>query len=142
MMTVICFLDDIMTVFHEVSRVLKPGGMLIVGFIEKDGKIQREFLHESTKGRFLRYAKFMAVSEVAGIFSDAEFAGVSVIKRTRGFCVMKGQKKVGEDDLLSQHSRIESVARADISTHITGIKPFHPLRGRAVREGIGHYIAL
>jgi ubiquinone/menaquinone biosynthesis C-methylase UbiE len=93
MMTVICFLDDIMTVFHEVNRVLTPGGMLIVGFIEKDGEIQREFLYESTKGRFLRYAKFRAVSEVAVLFYDAEFAGVSIIERTRGFCVMKGAKK-------------------------------------------------
>jgi ubiquinone/menaquinone biosynthesis C-methylase UbiE len=93
MMTVICFLDDSKTVFIEVNRVLKPKGMLIVGFIEKDGEIQREFLHESTKGRFLRYAKFMSASEVAGIFSDADFAGVSVIERSRGFCILKGIKK-------------------------------------------------
>ena len=34
MMTVICFPEDVIAVFHEVNRVLRPGGMLVVGFIE------------------------------------------------------------------------------------------------------------
>jgi ubiquinone/menaquinone biosynthesis C-methylase UbiE len=92
MMTVICFLDDVKTVFCEVNRVLRPGGILVVGFIEEGGKIYRFYHHESTKGRFLRFAKFRAVGEVDRFFRDAGFAQVSVIKRARGFCVMNGQK--------------------------------------------------
>ena len=51
MMTVICFLDDVIAVFHEVNRVLRPGGMLVVGFIEEGGEIQRMYQHVSIKGR-------------------------------------------------------------------------------------------
>jgi SAM-dependent methyltransferase len=92
MMTVICFLEDVIAVFHEVNRVLIPGGILVVGFIVEGGEIQRIYQHESIKGRFLRFAKFRTVAEVDGFFRDAGFAQVSVIERTRGFCVMNGQR--------------------------------------------------
>jgi len=80
MMTVICFLDDATAVFHEVYRVLGPGGILVVGFIEKDGEIYRIYQHESTKGRFLRFAKFWTIEEVNGFFKDAGFAQVLLSK--------------------------------------------------------------
>jgi SAM-dependent methyltransferase len=92
MMTVICYLDDVIAVFHEVNRVLIPGGTLVVGFIEKGGKIQRIYQHEPVKGRFLPYAKFRTVSEVDGFFRDAGFAHVSVLEKAHGFCVMSGKR--------------------------------------------------
>jgi ubiquinone/menaquinone biosynthesis C-methylase UbiE len=92
MMTVICFLDDVTAVFREVNRVLKPGGILTTGFIEKEGEIYRRYQAETTKGRFLRFAHFRTAEEVDGFFRDAGFAQVSVMKRTRGFCVMNGRK--------------------------------------------------
>jgi len=92
MMTVICFLDNPFAVFHEVNRVLRPGGFLIVGFIEAGGKIHQEYIHESTKGRFLRFAKFRTIGDVERFFKDGGFAQVSVIERTHGFCVMNGMK--------------------------------------------------
>ena len=92
MMTVICFLDDVREVFKEVHRVLRPDGILVVGFIEAGGEIHRFYQHESTKGRFLRFAKFRTVEDVDRFFLDSGFVQVSVIERTRGFCVITGRK--------------------------------------------------
>ena len=36
MVTTICFLDDIEAAFKEAFRLLKPGGLFIIGFIDKD----------------------------------------------------------------------------------------------------------
>jgi ubiquinone/menaquinone biosynthesis C-methylase UbiE len=92
MMTVICFLKNPPGVVQETFRVLVKGGDLILGFIEKNGEIATHFRHEKIKGRFLRFARFLTVGEVARFVEDAGFSEVTVIRRTRGFCVMRGRK--------------------------------------------------
>lgn len=92
MMTVICFLDDVAVVFSEVIRVLRPGGVLVVGFIEHGGEIEEQYRNEKTKGRFLRYARYWSADEVTRFFEAAGFTNVAVSRRSRGFCVMDGRK--------------------------------------------------
>lgn len=92
MMTVICFVDDMDVLFREASRVLVPGGILITGFIERGGEIEKMYRNEKTKGRFLRYARFWTADEVTRILEEEGFARVKVAHRSRGFCVIKGQK--------------------------------------------------
>lgn len=97
MMTVICFLDDPSYVMQETFRVLAKGGYLVLGFMEKNGEIALHYRQEKTRGRFLRFARFLAVDDVARLMEDAGFSGVSVIRRIRGFCVMKGRKTPGNN---------------------------------------------
>ena len=92
MMTVLCFLDNPFFVVQEIFRVLVPGGDLVLGFIEKDGEIAMQYEQEKTRRRFLRFARFRTVEEVTRFVEGAFFSDVSVIRRTRGFCVMKGKK--------------------------------------------------
>ena len=97
MMTVICFLDNPLAVLQETGRVLVNGGDLILGFIEKDGEIARKYRQEKIKGRFLRFARFLTIKEGARFAEEAGFSEVSLIRRTRGFCVMKGHKQPKTD---------------------------------------------
>ncbi|MDD1681803.1 MAG: methyltransferase domain-containing protein [Methanoregula sp.] len=95
MMTVICFLDDPQGVLQETFRVLVRGGYLVLGFMEKNGEIALQYRQEKTKGRFLRFARFLTADEVARLMEDAGFSEISGIRRARGFCVMKGRKTTG-----------------------------------------------
>ena len=92
MMTVVCFLDDVTAVFLEANRVLIPGGILVVGFIEAGGEISLQYQNKSTKGRFLRCAQFRTAEEVGKFFKTAGFVKVSAIKKTEGFCITRGQR--------------------------------------------------
>ena len=92
MMTVICFLDDTGAVFREALRVLKPEGILVVGFIEAGGEIALQYRNEKVKGRFLRFARFRTVDEVIHFFWDVGLTGVTVNRRARGFCVVSGRR--------------------------------------------------
>lgn len=93
MMTVICFLDDPLPVFLEAHRLLKQGGALVLGFIEKDGAIARRYQNEKVKGRFLRYATYYSVDDIAAFYRNAGFFEVSIAQRREGFTVLVGKKR-------------------------------------------------
>ncbi|MCX6699792.1 MAG: class I SAM-dependent methyltransferase [Methanomicrobiales archaeon] len=93
MMTVICFLDDMAKVFREGFRVLVPSGIIMLGFIVRDGEIFRHYSAEPEKGRFLRHARFHSSEEVIQKIHEAGFSGVEVTTREHGFCILTGKKE-------------------------------------------------
>jgi len=91
MVTVICFLDDPVTVFLEVSRILAPQGTFVIGFIEREGGIARKYLHEEGKHRFLSRARFYSSDEVQDLLERTGFCVARVDSRA-GFCVVAAEK--------------------------------------------------
>ena len=47
LVTVICFVDDVPALLRELNRVLKSGGHLVIGFINRDSRLGQ--LYESRK---------------------------------------------------------------------------------------------
>ena len=43
MVTIICFLADLPTALREACRILKPGGRLIIGFIDRESRLGRKY---------------------------------------------------------------------------------------------------
>jgi len=93
MMTVICFMDTIDQPFQEACRVLRPGGTLVIGFIEKDGEIARQELEQTSPGRFLRFAKFRYAEEVRDSLSRAGFTSCTVRNNLHGLTLITAQKE-------------------------------------------------
>jgi ubiquinone/menaquinone biosynthesis C-methylase UbiE len=75
--TTLCFLDNVESAFNEVSRVLKSGGSLIIGFIDAEspmGKLYEKHRNEST---FYKDATFYSVKEVISYMKKAQFKDFS-----------------------------------------------------------------
>ena len=78
MVTTICFVDDIVASFREARRVLKPGGCIIVGFVDKETELGRQYLAKREKSKFYKAATFFSTREVLDHLTEAGFGEVEI----------------------------------------------------------------
>jgi ubiquinone/menaquinone biosynthesis C-methylase UbiE len=69
----ISYLDDINKAFREAHRVLKGDGVLVVGFIDKDSILGRQYEERKAESTFYRHAKFYSVEKVISELNRAGF---------------------------------------------------------------------
>ena len=108
MVTTICFVDDILKSFREARRVLKNKGFIIIGFVDKNSELGKEYEAKNGKSRFYREATFFSVREVIGFLEEADFEilkinqtlipgqSLEIIQEGFGrgaFVVIKGEKR-------------------------------------------------
>lgn len=91
MVTVICFFDNTARAFAEAYRVLVPGGVLVAGFLEREGKIIQAYLHGETDHRFLSQGRFYISEEVQTLLRDAGFS-IRSAETENDFCVIVAEK--------------------------------------------------
>jgi len=66
MVTVLCFLPDPWEALTEATRVLRPGGQLIIGIIDRDSPLGRSYEAHKQESRFYRQARFYSINQVLG----------------------------------------------------------------------------
>ncbi len=73
LVTVVCFVRDVAQLLREVKRVVKIGGKIIIGFIDKDSSLGQ--LYESRKDteKFYKEAHFYSVAEIATLLCQVGF---------------------------------------------------------------------
>ncbi|KPV41877.1 methyltransferase type 11 [Thiohalorhabdus denitrificans] len=72
--TTICFVDSAAAMVAEAYRVLRPGGRLVIGFIDRESDLGQEYLAHQEESVFYREAVFHSADEVARLLADAGFA--------------------------------------------------------------------
>jgi SAM-dependent methyltransferase len=92
MMTSLCFIQDPAQACQETFRILKKGGKVMVGLLERGGEIVTTYTLAPDKGRFLRHARFRTADEITALLGYAGFYGIEVLHRSRGFSVMVAEK--------------------------------------------------
>jgi SAM-dependent methyltransferase len=73
MVTTVCFLDDIDLAFQEAYRVLRPRGSFIIGFVDKNSPIGREYEQRKNESPFYKAATFYSVDELLVYLKRAGF---------------------------------------------------------------------
>lgn len=88
MVTVDCFLNDIMQSFHEVHRVIRKTGDFVIAFIDRDSPVGESYSARKSESRFYQNAEFHSVKEIGCLLSDAGFN-----------CLQKWQTVFGLEDV-------------------------------------------
>lgn len=69
----ISYFDELAAPFKEAHRVLKRGGCLLVGFVEKDSRIGKYYQQRKPESVFYNKATFYSVSKVEKELKSAGF---------------------------------------------------------------------
>jgi len=84
MVTTICFVDDIKKAFAEVKRILKPGGIFIIGLVDKNSPLGKTYEKLKDSNKFYRYATFYSVEEVRILLEKTGFVNVQIVQTVFG----------------------------------------------------------
>ncbi len=109
MVTVLCFVDDMTKTLQEAYRVIKPGGLILIGFIDKESKLGEAYDKKRKASLFYKEASFSSAEEVQEFliktgFTDLKFKQTLIPEEVQNiiqdgfgkgaFVVVKGGKPV------------------------------------------------
>ncbi|MCD6468956.1 MAG: class I SAM-dependent methyltransferase [Thermoplasmata archaeon] len=81
MVTTICFVDDLFESLREAYRVLKTKGFIVVGFVDRESRLGKQYMSKKEKSRFYSSAIFYSTDDVIVFLKKSGFK-VDVIKQT------------------------------------------------------------
>ena len=84
MVTTICFVDDIEKSFREARRVLSNHGSFIIGFVDRDSTLGRNYEQRKEQNLFYRDATFYGCAEVISLLQRSGFEPPQVIQTVFG----------------------------------------------------------
>jgi len=73
MVTAICFITDVTAAMREAYRVLKPGGVLVIGFVDRTSPVGKKYEVYKAENTFYREATFYSTDEVVSLMTGAGF---------------------------------------------------------------------
>ena len=78
--TTLCFLDSLNQAFSEAFRIVKPGGMVVIGFIEKESALGKKYQQRKAESPFYREARFHTAAEIIDTLEDTGFRDFSFVQ--------------------------------------------------------------
>jgi len=73
MVTTICFLENPLQALNEAKRVLKPEGLIIIGMIDRNSPLGRDYERKKTTSKFYKFANFHSADEVLSWLRSLNF---------------------------------------------------------------------
>ena len=80
MVTTVCFLDDVMKSFLEVNRILKNNGQFLVGFVDRNSSVGKEYEKFKDENVFYTYATFFSTEDILNFYEEAGFSKFKIVQ--------------------------------------------------------------
>jgi len=81
--TTICFVDDARVMLQEAARVLRPGGVLVIGLIDRESPLGQDYVAHQAENVFYRDARFFSAAEVETLLGQAGFGDLTWVQTLR-----------------------------------------------------------
>lgn len=76
--TTICFVDDLTASLREAHRVLRPGGSILLGYIDKESRVGKHYQAVKDENPFYRDATFYSTETVLDVLETVGFSDIEV----------------------------------------------------------------
>jgi len=73
MVTTVCFVDDLGKSLSEANRVLSNNGIIIIGFVDRNSLLGKEYIKQQKENIFYKEATFFSVGEMVEHMDHAGF---------------------------------------------------------------------
>lgn len=84
LVTTICFVEDISQSLNEVMRILKPGGRVIIGYVDKDSRVGKVYQANKQFSTFYKEARFYNSREIRQHLEHAGFKNIEFVQTLFG----------------------------------------------------------
>ncbi len=84
LVTVICFVKDATQLLREIRRVVRVGGSVILGFIDKESTLGRLYESRKATDKFYKEAHFFSPPEIASLLSRVGFGNLKFYQTILG----------------------------------------------------------
>jgi SAM-dependent methyltransferase len=74
LVTTICFVDDAPVMLREIARVLRAGGKLVIGLIDRESALGKDYVAHQTENVFYCKATFFSAGEIERLLKDTGFS--------------------------------------------------------------------
>lgn len=82
--TTVCFVDDIEQSLKETRRILKEGGRVVIGFVDKESKIGKVYQQNKQYSTFYKEAKFFSAREIEEFLCNHQFSNIEFVQTLFG----------------------------------------------------------
>ena len=105
MVTTICFVDDVHKSLEEIRRILKPGGFVIIGFVDKNSPVGKIYLAGKDKSIFYKDAIFFSTQDIYNYLWEHDFEIAGTLQTVFGKLdeidnVQEPKKEYGEGSFV------------------------------------------
>jgi SAM-dependent methyltransferase len=84
MVTTICFVDDLWQSLKEIRRILKTGGRIIIGYVDKNSPIGKVYQENKQFSTFYRDAHFYSSDEIEYLLQKEDFQNIEFVQTLFG----------------------------------------------------------